>query len=190
MARILAFAGSARKDSYNKRLVRYAAKQAEAKGAEVTFVDLADYPMPIFCQDLEAAEGVPEKARELRKLMMASDGLLISCPEYNSSITPLLKNTIDWTSRPDGDDAGLVAYKGKVVCLLGASDGALGGLRGLFHVRAILGNIFVHIVPTIVAVGKFTDVFDDEKGISNDMSANLLDQALGQLVTMSDRLKG
>ena len=97
--RILAFAGSARRESFNKQLIKIAAAGAEAAGAEVTFIDLADYPMPLFNQDLEAEQGLPERAMALKKLFLENDGLLLSCPEYNSSITPLLKNTIDWVSR-------------------------------------------------------------------------------------------
>ncbi len=90
--RILAFAGSARADSYNKRLVKIAADGARAVGAEATLIDLRNYRLPIFDQDLEAAEGLPDKARELKEIMLRHDGLLIAAPEYNSSITPLLKN--------------------------------------------------------------------------------------------------
>src|SRR6266446_5332539 len=98
--RILAFAGSTRAASFNKRLVRIAARGAEAAGAEVTVIDLRDLPLPLFDQDQEAAEGPPENAKRLKALMVASDGFLIASPEYNSSISAVLKNTIDWASRP------------------------------------------------------------------------------------------
>src|SRR4029453_9904693 len=97
--RILAFAGSARRDSFNKRLVKIAAHGAERAGAQVTLIDLKDYPLPIMDQDLEAEQGLPATAVPLKKLFLENDGLLMSCPEYNSSITPLWKNTIDWVSR-------------------------------------------------------------------------------------------
>ena len=100
--KILAFAGSAKKASLNKKLLAVAVAGARAAGAEVTVVDLADYPMPIMDEDLEAAEGAPEKATAFKALMIEADGFLISCPEYNSSITPLLKNVIDWASRAVG----------------------------------------------------------------------------------------
>jgi len=158
--RILAFAGSARRESFNKHLVKIAAAAAEAAGAKVTLIDLADYPLPLFNQDLEAEHGLPEKAVALKKLFLENDGLLLSCPEYNSSITPLLKNTIDWVSRQAPGEGPLAAYKGKVATLMSASPGRLGGLRGLVHVRAILGNIGVLVTPEQVAVseahGSFT----------------------------------
>jgi NAD(P)H-dependent FMN reductase len=157
---ILAFAGSARRQSFNKRLIKIAAGGAEAAGAKVTLIDLADYPLPLFNQDLEAEQGLPEKAIELKKLFLENDGLLLSCPEYNSSITPLLKNTIDWVSRQAPGEGPLAAYKGKVATLMSASPGRLGGLRGLVHVRAILSNIGVLVTPEQIAVaeahGSFT----------------------------------
>lgn len=189
MARILAFAGSARKDSINKRLVQLGARKAEALGAQVTLIDLADFRLPIFDEDLEAAEGVPENARRLRELIIGHDGLLIACPEYNSSITPLLKNTIDWVSRRDGDTPGGIAYRGKVAALIAASGGALGGLRGLDHIREILSNIGVHVVPMQAAVGNFHQAFDETGRLTDERTSRLLDSVIELLVRTCDRLK-
>ena len=190
MARILAFAGSARNDSINKRLVAHGAAQAKGLGAEVTLIDLADYPLPIFDEDCESAEGCPENARKLRELFMSHDGLLIACPEYNSSITPLLKNVIDWVSRPDGDTPGGIAYRGKVAALIAASPGALGGLRGLDHVREILSNVGTHVVPMQAAVGNFHQAFDDKKGLTDERTSGFFDSVMALLVRTSDCLKG
>ena len=99
MTKILAFAGSARKDSLNKKLLKIAAAGAQTAGADVTLVDLADFELPLFNQDLESEQGMPEKAGEFKRLMIAHDGFLIASPEYNSAFSPLLKNTIDWASR-------------------------------------------------------------------------------------------
>ena len=104
MPKILAFGGSTRKDSYNHRLAQIAADGAHAAGAEVTRITLRDFSMPLFDEDFEAENGKPENAKELKKLMLEHDGFLISCPEYNSSITAVLKNAIDWVSRPDEAD--------------------------------------------------------------------------------------
>ncbi|MFN3651415.1 MAG: NADPH-dependent FMN reductase [Armatimonadota bacterium] len=160
--RILAFAGSLRAGSYNKTLVRIAARAAREAGAEVTYLDLREYPLPIYDGDLEEAEGLPENARRLKALFKAHDGLLISAPEYNSSITAALKNTLDWVSRPEPDEPALAAYQGKVAALMSASPGALGGLRGLVHVRAILENIGVLVLPGQVAVPRAHEAFDEE----------------------------
>src|SRR5689334_338532 len=111
--RILVFAGSTRTGSFNKKVARLAARFADEAGAEVTLVDLRDLPMPLYDGDLEAAEGNPANAMQLRRLMIASDGILLSCPEYNSSITGVLKNTIDWLSRPVREEPA-DAFKGKV----------------------------------------------------------------------------
>lgn len=171
MTRILAFAGSARRDSFNKKLAAAAAAKARELGAEVTLIDLADYAMPLYDGDLEAAGGLPENVTKLRDLMLEHEGLLISCPEYNGSITPLLKNTIDWTSRPGGDVGSLAAYKGKVAGLFSASPGGLGGMRGLVHVRAILSGIGVFVVPGDVSVGSAHSAFAED--------GSLLDEKLG-----------
>ena len=159
--RILAFAGSARNDSYNGRLVRVAAEGARNAGADVTTVDLRDYPLPLFDEDIEREQGTPENATRLKQLFIEHDGLLIASPEYNSSITPLLKNTIDWVSRPAEGESPLAAYRGKVAALMAASPGGLGGLRGLVHVRSILANIGVIVRPDQVAIPRAFEAFDD-----------------------------
>lgn len=165
--RILAFAGSARRDSFNKKLIKIAAKAAEEAGAEVTLLDLADFPLPLYDGDLEAEHGIPENAKALKELFLAHQGILLSCPEYNSSITPLLKNTIDWVSRPVEGEGPLAAYQGKVCALMSASPGALGGLRGLVHVRAILENIGVIVLPKQMAISQANNAFADD-GTLND----------------------
>src|SRR6516225_3020147 len=168
--KILAFAGSLRKDSYNKKLVQIASAGAQAAGAEVTYLDLRDLPLPVFDEDLEKAEGLPANARKLKDLMLAHQGLLLSCPEYNSSITAALKNAIDWASRPVPGEAPLGCFVGKVAALLSASPGALGGLRGLVTVRSILGNIGVIVLPDQVAVPKAQEAFTPE-GTLKDTAA-------------------
>ncbi len=172
--RILAFAGSARKDSFNMKLVRVAAQAAEEAGAEVTVLDMAEYPLPLYDGDLEAREGLPANAAKLKQLFLEHDGLMIAAPEYNSSITPLLKNTIDWVSRPAEGEGPLAAYNNKVAVLMAASPGGLGGLRGLVHVRAILQNIGVIVLPDQRAVSGASDAFDD--------SGQLKDEKLRQSV--------
>lgn len=123
-------------------------------GAEVTLIDLKDFPLPVFDQDLEAEQGMPENGRKLKQLFIDHQGLLLACPEYNSSITAVLKNTIDWVSRPAPGEPSLVAFLGKVATLMSASPGALGGLRGLVTVRSILGNLGVIVLPDQVAIAK------------------------------------
>lgn len=159
--KILAFAGSLRVGSYNKRLVRIAAEGARQAGADVIFIDLRDYPLPVFDEDVEA-QATPENALRLKELMFAHRGLLISSPEYNSSISAALKNAIDWISRPIPGKPRLACYIDKVACLMSASPGALGGLRGLVHLRAILGNINVLVLPEQISISDAANAFNAE----------------------------
>ena len=142
--KILAFAGSSRRESNNRKLVKVAAKIAAANDVDVTIVEFGDLNIPLFNEDLEA-EGTPVDAQRFKDLMISHNGFLISSPEYNSSISPLLKNAIDWASRPAEGEPGLVAFQGKIAALMSASPGALGGLRGLVHVRSILTNIIAAV---------------------------------------------
>ncbi|MGE0610596.1 MAG: NADPH-dependent FMN reductase [Pirellulales bacterium] len=157
--KILAFAGSTRKESWNKKLVQIAASGAQGAGAEVTLLDLRDLPLPLFDEDLETAEGLPANGRLLKDLFLDHDGFLLSSPEYNSSISAVLKNAIDWISRPVQGQPPLACFSGKAAALMSASPGALGGLRGLVHVRSILSNINVLVLPDQVAVPKAHEAF-------------------------------
>ena len=178
--KILAFAGSSRTGSYNQKLVTAAAEYARNAGASVTVVSLRDFALPLFDQDLESAQGLPAGAKQFKALLREHDGFLIASPEYNSSFTPLLKNAIDWASRAESkDEPPLAAYRGKVAALLSASPGALGGLRGLVHLRALLGNIGVIVLPDQVAIGAAHEVFDDAGKIKDERkSAQIANLAL------------
>lgn len=170
--RILAFGGSLRRDSFNQKLATAAAAGAREAGAEVTVIALRDFPLPVFDQDLEAAEGMPAAAKKLKQLIREHHGLLIAAPEYNSSITAALKNAIDWVSRTETDDEPpLVAFAGKTAILCAASPGALGGLRGLVHVRAILGNIGVTVLPDQLAVSQAHAAFRPDGSLSDEKQA-------------------
>lgn len=179
--RVLAFAGSARTDSFNVKLVNIAAEGAREAEAEVTVLNLKDFPMPLFNQDLEAAEGPPEQATRLKGIMLAHEGLLIASPEYNSSISPLLKNTIDWVSRPADGEPMLAVYRDKVAAVMSASPGGLGGLRGLVHLRSILSNIGVLVIPDQVAVTQAHSAFDDHGNLL-DAKRQTSVQGLGRSV--------
>ncbi|MHC4380322.1 MAG: NADPH-dependent FMN reductase [Planctomycetota bacterium] len=187
--KLLMFAGSARRDSLNKKLAAAAAAEAESLGAEVELVDPAAYPIPLYDGDLEA-EAFPDNVRLLREKLVAADGFLIASPEYNGSITPLLKNLIDWTSRPqEGLAEGLVAYRGKTAALVATSPGALGGLRGLVHVRAILSGIGVHVVPGDVAVGNGFQAFHEDGGLIEEGTAARLRTTVQSLIRTAAALR-
>lgn len=190
MTKILAFAGSARKDSWNKALVKIAAEGATAAGAEVTVIDLADYTMPIFNQDLEASDGMPEGAARFKQQLIDHDGFLIASPEYNSAFSPLLKNAIDWASRSTSEnETPLSAYSGKCAAIMACSPGGLGGIRGLVFLRMLLGNIGVTVIPDQQAIPKAHDAFAADGSLVDDSKQKAI-KALGEkLVHVTSRLK-
>ena len=151
--RILAFGGSLRKDSYNQKLASIAAEGAREAGAEVTLIELRDFPMPLFDQDLEAEIGKPDQAKRLKELFLSQQGLIIASPEYNSSYSAALKNAIDWVSRGDSpDEPPISALAGKSAVIMATSPGGLGGLRGLVPLRMLLGNLGITLLPDQIAI--------------------------------------
>jgi chromate reductase len=181
--KILAFGGALRRASFNQKLALIAAEGAKEAGAEVTVIALRDYPLPIFDGDLEDASGLPENAKKLKALFKEHDGWIIASPEYNSSITGALKNTIDWVSREETDDEPpLSAFAGKTAVLCSASPGALGGLRGLVTVRSILNNIGVTVLPGQVAVSKAYEAFREDGSLVNEKQEASV-KALGAKLT-------
>jgi len=181
-AKIIAFAGSTRKDSYNKKLVKIAVEGAKEAGAEVTHIDLEDYPMPIFDEDFEKNEGHPENVRKLKDLFLEHNGLLISSPEYNSSFSAVFKNTIDWLSRPVKGYPPLECFIDKVAVLMAASPGSLGGLRGLFQVRWVLGNINVTVLPNQIALTSAGSAFENDTTLKDSKMHNNI-RGLGKKLT-------
>ncbi|NMG58309.1 NADPH-dependent oxidoreductase [Geitlerinema sp. P-1104] len=192
MTKILAFAGSSRTGSFHKALVKIAAQGAEAAGADVTVIDLGDYPMPLYNQDLEAKEGFSDSVLAFKKLLKSHQGLLIASPEYNSSITPLLKNAIDWASRPEEGEPplSLTCFRGKVAALMATSPGGMGGLRGLVHVRDILQNIGVTVIPQQKTISGAYQAFD-EQGHLTDSEQDTAVRELGKaLAAVTQKLHG
>ncbi|MFB2833279.1 NADPH-dependent FMN reductase [Floridanema evergladense] len=187
--KILAFAGSTRTDSYNKKLVQVAANGARSAGAQVTYIDLRDFPMPLFDEDLEKEEGTPETVLKFKELMIAHDGLLIACPEYNSSITPVLKNAIDWASRPGENAPPLAAFVDKVAAIMSASPGGLGGLRGLVTVRSILGNIKVIVLPDQIAVSKAYEAFNADGSLVDPKQQESVEKLGANVANVLAKLK-
>ena len=160
--KILAFAGSLHKGSLNKKLAQIAAKEAKEAGAEVTYIDLKDYPLPIYDADIEK-EGFPENVLKLKELFTAHDGFIIASPEYNSSFSAVLKNTIDWVSRKkDPDDLPLSCFKDKVAVLLSASPSYLGGVRGLLSLRSLLSSIQTLVLPEQKTIALAHKAFDEQ----------------------------
>ena len=188
--RILALAGSLRTESWNHKLLVLANDAARKAGAEVTCIRPADYPLPFMDEDLEKRDGPPVNATKLKQLFFAHDALLLACPEYNSSISAVLKNIIDWVSRPAPGERPLQAFDGKVALLLAASPGVLGGLRCLVTVRSILSNIKTIVLPEQVTVPKAHEAFDAGGALKEPKQMAQLEAAVKRLVEVSTKLKG
>lgn len=186
--KILVFAGSARAGSYNVQLAKYCSHVLSEFGAEVSFVDMKNYVMPLYDGDLESSSGLPETALQFKELMTSHHAFLIASPEYNSSVTPLLKNTIDWVSRPIEGESSLAAFRGKFAALVSASPGALGGMRGLVHLRSILGNIGVWVMPDQVALPKAHEAFDESGDLTDDGSRSRIQSLAENLLDVVRRV--
>jgi chromate reductase len=160
--RVLVFAGSTRADSFNRKLARATAEALVRTGVEVTVADLRDYPMPLYDGDREAAGGIPPLAKAFKELLRSHDAFAIASPEYNGSFPALVKNVIDWASRPEPGEKSLAVFRGKTAALVSASPGPGGGVRGLRHLRELLEMIGVTVIATQVTVPRAGDAFDSD----------------------------
>jgi NAD(P)H-dependent FMN reductase len=181
--KILVFAGSIRTGSHNARLAALAAKELALIGANVTRVSLEDYPMPIYDGDNEAASGVPSNARNLKQMLEAHRGVFIASPEYNASITPLLKNTIDWISRVrEHGEPPLAVFKDRAFALGGASDSAYGAMRSLMALRQVLElGCGALVIPEQITVFRASEAFDDMDNLKEERTAASLKRVLQRL---------
>ncbi len=188
--KILVFAGSLRQDSYNKKLAKVAMRAAENAGAEVTYIDLNDYPLPIYQAEIEEKDGLPANALKIKELMWKNDGFIIASPEYNSSISGVLKNFIDWASRnASASEVYLSCFIDKVALILSASPGALGGLRGMVHLRSILENINTVVLPGQKAISNAGEAFDAEGNLKNSEQSKSVEDLCKKLVAVVTKLK-
>ena len=192
MARVLVFAGSARRESLNKKLARVGARAVRDAGGEATFLDLDDYPMPVYHGDLEAEEGMPENAQKVRSLFLAHDALLVASPENNQSIAALLKNVIDWLSRDVADgkgaNSGLAPYRGKVAGIMNATPGPYGGVRHLYHLRQVLSGLGVLVLPQQVQLAHADQAFDEAGTLIDARAAKALATLARNLVDVAGKL--
>lgn len=185
--KILAFAGSLREHSYSKRIVKTAVKGTEKASAEVTYIDLRDFPMPIYNADDHEKNGFDANALKLQKLLSDHDGFLICSPEYNASLPAALKNAVDWASRQSDEFKMGEVFKGKIAAIMTESPGAFGGIRCLGHLRDVLSILLVNVLPSEIAVGKVHEMFD---GDSEEMTDEKMKKILEDLgVSLVDMLK-
>ena len=189
--KLLVFAGSTRKASFNRQLATAAADMARASGAEVMHIELADFDVPIYNADLEA-QGTPVDVMKLKQIMFEHPAWLICSPEYNGSYTALLKNTIDWVSSPVKSDPawkdGFKSFTGKVVGVLSASPGAMGGLRSQSHLVPLLINMQCWVAPKAFALGKAGDAFDANGKLVNEFHVKQVQAVVDQVLFASARL--
>lgn len=189
MTKIAVIVGSTREGSFNRALGKLAVAALERNGATVTDVDLGSFNLPLYSAALEA-NAFPADAERLKALFAAQDGLLFLSPEYNGSISPLLKNAIDWASRPTGDESlvALTAYRGKASAVMSASISPFGGLRGLMHLRQILSTIQTLVIPEQVLVPNAHAAFDADGNLVDALPATLVDMTAARLVAVAKAL--
>lgn len=179
---VLVFAGSTRTNSYNKQLAHQAALLAQKMGAQVTEIDLTDYPMPFFDEDLESSQGMPENARAFRNLLIQHQAVVIASPEYNGSLSATLKNAIDWATRDEKGKSSREAFKNKKFAILSASPSSKGGSQGLIHLRFILERIGAQVVPTQVSVPNAYEAFDEKGALKDKKLQTLLQSEITELL--------
>ena len=185
--RFLCFSGSTRSGGHNQLLAGTVAKQLSLMEMDVTFLSLADYPLPLFDPHDEAEKGYPDNAVRLAKLMSQHDGIFIASPEYNGSLTPLLKNAIDWISRVPSN--GNHPFRSPVFAIGSATPGALGGVRGLIHLRQILVAVGAIVLPDQISVGGAASAFDAKGDLTGEREAAFLKACVTRLVQTAQRLK-
>lgn len=182
--KILVFAGSIRTGSMNAQLAALAAKEFALAGANTTRISLLDFPMPLYDGDLENRSGPPEAAIMLKKMMQQHHGIFIASPEYNASITPLLKNTIDWVSRVREDrEPPLAVYKDRAFAIGGASNGNYGAMRSLLALRQVLEiGCGALVIPDQIAVSRAADAFDEMDNFKDEANAKRLTGVVQSLI--------
>ena len=188
--KILVLAGSIRTASFNARLAALAAKELALLNVDVTRISLLDYPLPLYHGDLEVEQGVPANAEKLKRQFCIHHGIFIASPEYNASITPLLKNTLDWISRVrQPPEPALAAYRQRVFALGAASNGTFGGYRSLIALRHVLElGCGAMVLPEQIAVNGAATAFDDSGNLREVRHAQKLRSVLGQLVEAAQHI--
>jgi len=188
LAKLLVIAGSTRTGSYSKQLARAACSLAQAAGHAATFVDLREFELPLYDGDLEEAHGLPPAAVRLRALLKAHEAVLVVTPEYNASLPAVLKNALDWTSRPYAAEPGVAVWKGKVGALLSSSPGALGGQRALVHLRQVLMNLGVLVLSEQFALGQADKAFAADGSLADAKAAHSVRTLVERLAHVAGRL--
>ena len=185
----VAFAGSSRTDSINKKLIKASIPFLEEQGVDVKFVDMKDYQLPLYDEDVEREQGLPKEVRELKDMFITADGFLISSPEYNGFFSGGFKNLLDWLSRPVEGYPPMECFDGKTVALLAASPGGLGGIRVLPHVRHLLSNLRMHVIPSQFGLGNAFKAFGDDGKLIDEKQKESVQNLCISLVKITKALK-
>jgi len=188
MTKLLVFSGSSRIDSVNSKLAAQLASIADSEGAEVLSVNLKDFDLPLYNGDLEVAEGLPSAAKQLKKLMQTSAGFVITCPEYNGFMTPLLINAIDWCTRSEAASGDLSGFADKTVLIASASPGPGGGSRANTHLKTMLSGIGAIVFPRTLTVPAAYNAFDDAGQFSDGPMAERARKLMQKFIHFTQRL--
>jgi chromate reductase, NAD(P)H dehydrogenase (quinone) len=190
MPKILVFPGSLRSGSHNVRLAALVVKELVLAEADVTRISLTDYPLPLYDGDLEAKSGPPQNAVQLKRMLAAHHGVFIVTPEYNASVPPLVKNTIDWISRVrERGEAPLAAFKHRAFALGAASPGPFGGMRALLALRQVLEiGCGALVIPEQVTVPRADQAFDDMDNLKDENLTASLKAAVRALIDAAERM--
>ena len=188
--KILVFAGSVRTGAWSGKTADAAMKELALQGAEVTRISLADYPLPIMDEDLERREGIPDSAIKLGRQIAAHDGVLIASPEYNASIPPLLKNTVDWVSRISSDGRHpLKPFSGKPVALCSSSTGKFAGIRCLNHLRPVMMNVGAEVISAQCSIGLAEEAFHEDGSLRDERTAKMMATVCRSLIEYASVFK-
>lgn len=187
--RVLVIPGSTRDGSFNRKLAHIGKAALQRSGADVSLLDLRELALPLYDGDLEARAGLPEGAVHLRELLKGNDALMFASPEYNGSLSGVLKNALDWASRPHAGEPGGLPYQGKVAALMAASPGALGGLRALQHLRQVLQSLSVLVVSEQFALSKAGEAFAADGSLKEPRQLETIESIARRLVDVTERLK-
>lgn len=188
--KLIAFAGSARRMALNKKLARIAAQNAQSQGVEASFIDLANFPIPLYNADLAIEGSMPENLKQLKDLIRAHDAIFIASPEYNANVSPLLKNTIDWLSHQfDGEENARNMFKNRIWGIASVSSSPLSGVRGLMALRQTLSSLSAIIVgeQTMIKCGQ--DAFDTNEQLKDQRTAHILSEQIKRMIEIATALK-
>ena len=183
--KILAFAGSSRKNSINKILVEQAASYAEQLGAVVTTIDFQDFPAPVYDGDYEEKHGLPAAMQQFKSLLASHDAFIVATPDYNGGITPLLLNVLSWASRPEGDESPKSVFQGKPVAMMAASPGGLGGVRAITRLRDTLADLDCMPIPGFITLGNAYQAFDDNGQLKSAEMKGAITNLMQRLIAVT-----